>query len=137
LIVATPGRMRDSLSWLLASGLDRVAIRTADDGRAARRLVAEQCPALVLLDTNLPGEDAWALLELICANGHQSRCLVLADSMQQQRQARNVGADASLLKGFSTVELYAVVERLLAAREAEGEKCPRMGQRIPGKIKAI
>jgi DNA-binding response OmpR family regulator len=122
LIVALPSRMRDSLALLLASVLDRIAVRLADDCCAANRIMVEQRPALVLLDTNLPGEDVWSLLESMGANGSRSRCLVLADSVRQQKRARSAGADAALLKGYPAVELYAVVENLLDEWKAECER---------------
>jgi DNA-binding NarL/FixJ family response regulator len=118
LIAARPGRMRDSLHTLLESMLGLNIVGHADDSAAALRMVIEQRPALVLLDTNLPGEGVPSVLKRIKANGSQSRCLVLADSVQQQREAQAAGADVALLKGFPAVELFESVEELLVDREA-------------------
>ena len=113
LIVGKPCRMRDSLHILLktVSGID--IIGHADDGSAALRMVAEHRPALVLLDTNLPGEGFSTVLMRIKGNGFRSRCLVLTDSIQQRQEAQVAGADATLVKGFPAVKLFETIERLL------------------------
>jgi CheY-like chemotaxis protein len=118
LIAASPGRMRDSLRLLLSCALGSMAVDLADDSPTACQIVTEQCPALVLLDTNLPG-GLPVVLSFICSNGAQSRCLVLVDNVRQQREAHRAGADAALLRGFSAAELYVVVGRLLAAWQDE------------------
>jgi DNA-binding NarL/FixJ family response regulator len=110
--------MRDSLSVLLCSAFRSAVVVLADDSLAACQIVSEQRPAVVLLDTNLPGGLS-LVLKRIRSNGSQGRCLVLADNIEQQGEARLAGADATLLKGFSAVELYEVVEQLLSAWQKE------------------
>ena len=114
LIAGRPSRIRDSLRFLLKTMPGIEIVGNADDSALALRMVAEHRPALFLLDTNLPGEGAASVLQQIRANGSQSRCLVLADDAQQQREARNAGADVALLKGCSAAELFDSVESLLA-----------------------
>ena len=113
LIAGRPSRMRDSLYILLKTipGIDIIGY--ADDGSSALRMVADHRPALVLLDANLPGEGFSALLKRIKGNGFRSRCLVLADNVQQRREAQAAGADATLVKGYPAVKLFETIERLL------------------------
>jgi DNA-binding NarL/FixJ family response regulator len=113
LIAARPDRMRDSLRFLLRTmpGID--IIGPADDSSSTLRMVSEHRPALVLLDTNLPGEKIPSLLKQIKAHGSPGRCLVLSENSRQQQETRAAGADAALLKGFSTEQLFETVAALL------------------------
>ena len=117
LIAGRPSRIRDSLRFLLKTRPGIEIIGHADDSALALRMVAEHHPALFLLDTNLPGEGAASVLRQIKANGSQSRCLVLASNTRQQKEARNAGADVTLLKGCSAAELFGAIERLLPEQE--------------------
>jgi DNA-binding NarL/FixJ family response regulator len=80
-------------------------------------MVVEQQPLVVLLDTNLPGEQGWGVLEQIKVQRPHTRCLVLADSVRQRQTAWAAGADGVLLKGFSTAELFAAIDRVLSKGE--------------------
>jgi DNA-binding NarL/FixJ family response regulator len=75
--------------------------------------IAEQRPAVLLLDTDLPGEGVLTVLARIVARGSQSRCLVLADSIQQRQEARAAaaGADAVLPRDGPIRELNGAVTR--------------------------
>jgi DNA-binding NarL/FixJ family response regulator len=115
LVAARPDRMRDSLLILLKSVLGINIVGQAGDSSAALRMFSEHHPALVLLDTNLPGEGFVTMLQHIKSDGFQSRCLVLADDAQRQQQAQAAGADAALLKGFTTAELFETTKRLLTS----------------------
>jgi DNA-binding NarL/FixJ family response regulator len=88
-------------------------------------MVSDLCPALVLLDTNLPGEDVVRVLQRIKADGCSPRCLVLVDTRQQQRDAIATGADVALLKGYPTTKLFEVIQTLTAQRETHGELASR------------
>ena len=113
LIAAKPGRMRESLRILLkmVDGID--VIGQAGDSSSAMRMISEHRPALVLLDTNLPGEGTFSILKRIKASGSSSRYLVLTEGTQGRRDAYSAGADAALIKGFRTANLIKVVESLL------------------------
>jgi DNA-binding NarL/FixJ family response regulator len=121
LVAAMPGRMQDSLQALLET-MPGVVTDRAGDGAAALRMVVEQHPDLVLLDTNLPGEPGWGVLEQIKAQQPQTRCLVLAGSILQRQAAQAAGADGVLLKGFSTAELFATIEEMLATAVPGSER---------------
>jgi CheY-like chemotaxis protein len=113
LIVATPGRFRDSLRALLVAAPHIEAVDQADDAPSALKVVAARHPALVLLDTSLPGNQVWTALRQIKAERPETRCIILADNTRWQQEGSNSGADAVLLKGFPTAELFQTVERLL------------------------
>ena len=113
LIVATPGRFRDSLRALLVAAPHIEAVDQADDAPSALKVVTARHPALVLLDTSLPGNQVWTALRQIKAERPETRCIILADNTRWQQEGSNSGADAVLLKGFPTAELFQIVERLL------------------------
>ena len=116
LIAARRDRMRDSLHLLLKAVPGINIIGSADNSSSALRMVSEHHPALVLLDTNLPGEETTGVLRRIKANGSQSRCLVLSGTIDQRRETQAAGADVALLKGFSTEQFLETIEALLEAK---------------------
>lgn len=118
LVAARPDRMRDSLQILLKMVNEINVVGHADDSYSAVRMVSKHRPALLLLDTNLPGEEISTVLEQIRANGSQSRCLVLVDSVQQRQEAESAGADAALVKGFPAAKLFEVIKGLLSEQKA-------------------
>jgi DNA-binding NarL/FixJ family response regulator len=90
-------------------------VGSVDDGSSALRVVAEQHPALVVLDADVLGVEVRRGLEDIRAGWPQVRCIVLASDAQQRQAAEAAGADQVLLKGFLAAELFKAVELLLAA----------------------
>jgi DNA-binding NarL/FixJ family response regulator len=109
--------MRESLHILLKMVCGINIVGSADDSASSLKMISEHHPALVLLDTNLPGEETTTVLKRIKANGSQSRCLVLADNFRQQREAKSAGADAALVKGFPTAKLFEIIEGLLSEQK--------------------
>jgi DNA-binding NarL/FixJ family response regulator len=114
LIAGKPGRMRESLTILLKMVDELDLVGQADDSGSAIEMISANDPALVLLDTNLPGEGVPAVLKQIRTNGASSCTLVLADGVQERRLAIAAGADAALIKGYRTAKLIEVVKGLLA-----------------------
>jgi two-component system NarL family response regulator len=125
-IVAEPGPLRDSLQTLLLALPQVETVCLVGDASSAWRAIVEQVPTLVLLDTNLPGGEALALLKKIKAQEKRARCLVLADDRQQQQEATAAGADAALLKGHPAASLFETIEELLLGSERfdEGNEDP-------------
>jgi DNA-binding NarL/FixJ family response regulator len=111
--------MRDSMCLLLTSVFEPLEVYHADDSVSVLGWMVAHPPALVLLDTSLNGVDLSEVLAYIRSNGARTRCLVLADSVRQRREARRAGADAVLLKGFPIGELFQAVSDLLDACEGE------------------
>lgn len=112
-IVAKPGRFRDSLRALLTATPQIDAVNQANDEESALKAIAVDHVTLMLLDGSLPGNEVGAMLRGIRAERPQVRCIVLADNARQQREAKAAGADAVLLKGFPTADLFQTVDRLL------------------------
>jgi DNA-binding NarL/FixJ family response regulator len=105
LIISESGRLRDSLRVLLQSCFPRAAIEETGAMMIAQQFLLS-CPgALVLLDAALTEIQNNQALEQI-----GRRCVVLAHSNEQQKQAQGIGANAVLLDGFTTESLCAAVE---------------------------
>jgi DNA-binding NarL/FixJ family response regulator len=123
LIVAKPGPLRDSLQVFLLTLPQIETVRLVDDAPSALRAVTEHDPALVLVDANLPGDGVLTALRRIKAEGSQSRCLVLADDIQQQQDATAAGADAVFVIGFPPASLLETIERLLPEQAVGSISC--------------
>lgn len=120
LIVARPSPLRDGLRALLTTMPQIEIIGPVDDAPSALKMVTEQRPAVVVLNPNLAGDEVWTVLRGIKAEGTQTRCIILADNIQQQQVAKAAGADYALLKGFAATRLLRTIESLLSSAE-EGE----------------
>ena len=113
LIVARPGRMREGLRALLRT-IPRIEIvGQVGQGSAALEMVTRERPALVLLNSSLPFEEAWMALKQIKAAWPQTQCIVVADNIQQQGMAQASGADGVLLKGYAAETLFMTIDQVL------------------------
>lgn len=114
LIVAKPGRLRDALYALLKAASLRDIVGQVDDGPVALKVVAEYDPSLVLLDSLLSDDEVKTMVGQIKACQPQTRCLVLANTVEQQQIAKRAGADEVVLKGFPTTNLLGVIDKLMS-----------------------
>ncbi|MBN1993189.1 MAG: response regulator [Anaerolineae bacterium] len=114
LIVASPGRIRDGLRTMLRAVPCIETIFQASDGPAAMRIIAEEQPALVLLDSKLANNDIQSVSRQIKAESPHTRCIVLVDNMQQQWMAKIADADSVLTIGCPAGEFFTTVEGLLS-----------------------
>jgi DNA-binding NarL/FixJ family response regulator len=112
LIVTHRGSLQDGLQALVMSIPHVDIVGHVGDGRRALEMVREHHPDLVLLDTNLPGDEDWHVLEQIVTLWPRIRCIVLADDVKQHQRAAELGADIVLLKGFPPDKLADLIERL-------------------------
>ena len=125
LIVASPGRMRDGLKALLRNVPRIKTIFQANDSASSLQILAQQHPALVLLDSKIIHTDIRMTLKRIKAVSPQTRCIVLADTFEHQWMARVAGADSVLLAGYSAEMLFATVEGILSWPETQAENTNR------------
>jgi DNA-binding NarL/FixJ family response regulator len=112
LLIAPAGRLWYSLRMVLAGCPEIVLVGEAHTDATALTLMAQWRPALALLDGGL-ADTILPLLALIKCNWPATRCLVLAENLQQMEEARARGADEVLLRGFENQELYTAIHTLL------------------------
>ena len=106
-----------ALSYLLSrASLD---VRVAQDGDEALAAVEEHRPSLVLLDVMLPKRDGFEVCETIRANPdwQDIRIIMLTARGRDADREKGLalGADEYLTKPFSTREVLAKVQKILAA----------------------
>ena len=121
LIAAEPGPLRDSLRVLLTVVPCAMAVDQAGDASSTLQAVDETHPDLVLLDGGMPDAEIAEVVARIKASDPQSKCLVLADDVQQRRQVLAAGADAALVKGTPATALLESIEALVSPVEAQDQ----------------
>ncbi len=94
------------------------AVRSAGDGAAALRAVAESTPDCVVLDVNMPGMDGVAVVTALRALSHDVPVCVLSarDTVDDRIAGLEAGADDYLVKPFALDELIARLRALLRRR---------------------
>jgi putative two-component system response regulator len=112
-----------------AVDVDVVEAESADEARAS---IAASRPDAIVLDVSMPGTSGITL----CASLKSSKAtrdipivLLTGSEMANEAIAREVGADAFVLKPFSPLELLAVVERLAGGLHATPFRAS--GKRLP------
>src|SRR5437867_1496627 len=91
-----------------------VEVDEAADAEEARERIAVARPDAIVLDVRMPGMDGAAFCATL-KGSHATRdipvVLLTGSDLATEASAREVGADAFILKPFSPLELLAVVER--------------------------
>lgn len=118
LIVTHRGSLQNGLQALVTSIPQVDIIGQVDDGSQALAIIQELHPDLVLLDTNLPGNEEWQVLEQMKTLRPETRCIVLADDVRQQQEATQRKADVVLLKGFPPAKLAETIETIVAIEKS-------------------
>ena len=95
--------------------MEGIAHRMALNGQAALALVAQQRPAVILLDINMPVMDGLQFCAALDAeHGRDATAVVIMTAAREAPRLRDqCGADDMLGKPFNLDDLYAVVERHL------------------------
>ncbi len=113
LVVAKPGLLRVSLVAVLTSAPEINVIAEADDLRLALSILEQQHPDLILVVDSLNDQD-WLALRQIKLQFPQTRRVVLVDNVKQKQALESPCAEAVLLKGAPTSNLFAALERVSA-----------------------
>ncbi|MFM7122567.1 MAG: response regulator transcription factor [Fluviibacter sp.] len=92
---------------------------TAGDGDVALDKVRSFVPDLMLLDVMMPKKSGFEVCEILRADSsvRQPRIIMLTAKGRETEQAKGLalGADAYMLKPFSTKDLVAKIREILAA----------------------
>lgn len=112
IIAARPGVSCGVLQAILGA-LPRIeVVGTVGGGLSALNLVCITSPALLIIDSGLPGDEMVALLSKITQEQPQIRCLVLAETTRQQAAFLALGADAVVLRRDPTDRLVEEINHL-------------------------
>jgi DNA-binding NarL/FixJ family response regulator len=122
LLADNDARVREALQTLLAQEPDQLAIHQCADLGTLAMQVKEFKPDLVLLDWELPGRPAAALLFALHVIDHHPRVIVLSQRSESEEEALAVGADAFVSKSDPPDHLLASFRRLVA--ESRNKQVP-------------
>jgi DNA-binding NarL/FixJ family response regulator len=114
LFVSNSGSLQNGLLALLTT-IPQISPVLADkDLSTVLKLVENHQPALAILDMSIPEvkEAIWQIKEL-CPHIH---LIVLVNNVKGQKDAKELGVDRVLLKGFPAQKLVDVVEELIDQR---------------------
>jgi DNA-binding response OmpR family regulator len=99
----------------------------AGDGEAARAVLEQEEPSLVVLDLMLPGTDGLALCRWIRSRSHLPVIMVTALAEEADRlTGLELGADDYLTKPFSPRELVARIKAVLRRSNGSAAKAERI-----------
>ncbi len=124
LIIGHAGRLLDGLFTILRSLPGIGEIFTANDFEAGYVLVVRQQPSLVVVDADESFMGDCVFLKKLLSQYRQTRCLVIVNTFDQAAQAKQMGADAVLLRGFSTSALHQVLAALAVIPEKKSGTRP-------------
>ncbi len=87
-------------------------VDTARDGEEALQKVAQELPALILLDMKMPGMDGWTFArEFRNLYDRRAPIVVLTAAEDAQKRAEEIDAQAYLGKPFDIDDLIRIVEQ--------------------------
>lgn len=85
---------------------------TAIDGQDGLEKVAQEMPAVILLDMKMPGTDGWQFArEFRARHDRQAPIVVLTAAEDARKRTEEIGADDYLGKPFEIDDLVRIVER--------------------------
>jgi CheY-like chemotaxis protein len=116
LIVDDAALMCRRLSASLSSA--GFAVQACGDGlEALQWLQANELPAMIITDVEMPNMDGLTLIDRCRSLGIQVPMLVVSSRLSEDwgKEAQRVGANEFLSKGFTTNELLSMVENLLSS----------------------
>ena len=113
LVADNDARVRSALRTLLRQEPGQIQVRESADLDSLATQVKEFIPDLVLLDWELPGRPAAALLLALHRLDYHPCVVVLSTRPELEQDARSVGADGFVCKGDSPEQLLQVLRGLV------------------------
>ena len=120
LMVTQPGRIQEGMQAVLTGTFHFETIDRTQDGTSTMTHLETCPPDLVVLDAELLNLNIPSILRYVKTKRIRTRCLVLADTLEEVAAAQTAGADSTLLKGFSAEDLFAVIQPLLDPNARKG-----------------
>ena len=105
LLVSAPGIVREATIVTLESIPQIGGVELASGALSAMEQLSNSGSHLLIIDANLPAEEAESLVRWSKQHRPETRCIVLAKGMAELEQARTAGADAVFLRSSSAQQL--------------------------------
>ncbi len=114
-VVASPGRLRDSLGVLLRGNVEGGVLEVMDGVGCVLEYIAAHLSTLVMLGADV--HQRWALRSVrgIKARWPRVRCVLLAHNLKQWRLALAANADGVVLAGCASEAFLHVIRQVLSA----------------------
>lgn len=128
LIVAQPSRFRDGLKSIVQALSWVEQVGTVEQWTAVSDYVQRYQPAIVIFDINDLDTATWIEASTLRLSCQKSKCIMIIDRAQQRSVAKAMGAEAILLRGFSTDLLYNTIRTLIVAYDPEVPVTGPLGQ---------
>jgi CheY-like chemotaxis protein len=101
-------------------------VRTAPEGRSALLRVAEEMPALVLLDMRMPVMNGWEFArEFRARYGRAAPIIVVTAAENARDRAEEIGAEGWLAKPFELEDVLRAAERHAGRPGVDGSDARR------------
>lgn len=113
LVADNDARVRSALQTLLHQESEHIQMRESGDLDSLATQIREFRPDLLLLDWELPGRPAAALLLALHQLDYRPSVIVLSTRPELEQDARSVGADGFVCKGDSPDRLLQVFRSLV------------------------
>jgi DNA-binding NarL/FixJ family response regulator len=114
LFVSNTGSLQNGLLALLTTIPQISPVLIDEELSTALRMVENHQPALAILDMSIPEvKEAIRQIKELCPHIH---LIVLANNVNGQKDAEELGVDTVLLKGFPAQKLVDIVEELIDQR---------------------
>jgi CheY-like chemotaxis protein len=105
--------VRDFISTVLMYCVNRDVL-SFDNGMAAWRYIeAADSPDIIISEVNVSGLNGFELLAKFKEMYPDKKCLLMSANPEDEKTARNSGADAFLAKPVSVNDLFRVVEEFV------------------------
>lgn len=113
LVITKPGHIQNGLQSLLRTIPQIEITAKSHDPTILLKMNGEIRPKLILLEAALlEGKDWWTIARLK-REWPETTVLILTETEQQNRRAKEAGADFTLPMGFPAAELVDLIEDLL------------------------
>ena len=110
-LIDQPGRERDALKAILTSMKDVREIELLDNFKALQNWLGRLYPDVVVIRER-SGDFYWkSNIKAIKASNPNLRFLIIAETSDQVTDMVEAGADHVFLKGFSSIELYNLLDQ--------------------------
>jgi len=117
LIISKQDTLQNGLLALLTT-IPQINAVLAEDATSGLKMLKDHRPSLILLDMDLPEDDAQTILKQIKSQASEVHCIALADNAQQKYLAETHKADAVLFKGFQATSLINLIEELMSEKSS-------------------